>query len=101
MAWFSNFGAGSAPSAGANAQGASDPNMGWGPPPPRPPTMQESIHMLIDAMGSTMMNTNQQLGYLAQTLGDRDGNQGYRALKPKKEMTRAVSYTHLTLPTKA
>ena len=46
--------------------------------------------MLIDAMGSTMMNTNQQLGYLAQTLGDRDGNQGYRALKPKKEMTRVT-----------
>ena len=46
--------------------------------------------MLIDVMGSTMMNTNQQLGYLAQTLGDRDGNQGYRALKPKKEMTRVT-----------
>jgi len=72
----------------------------------RPPTMQETMQMLIETMGSTVVNTNNQLQMLAQTLeassraqGDRGSQQGYRALKPKKEMSRVSAESARVLMT--
>ncbi len=48
--------------------------------------------MLIQSLGQSAVNTNASVNHMAQVLADqagsRDGNQGYRALKPKKDMTR-------------
>ena len=48
--------------------------------------------MLITAMGQSVVNTNQQIGHMAQVIGNNTNSgsdsHGYRALKPKKDMTR-------------
>ncbi len=55
-------------------------------------TFQDDIRMLIQTMGSSVVNTNAQLGSLANALhvqaAQQQQNQGYRALKPKRDLTK-------------
>ena len=82
---------------------------------PQDPT-QQFIRDLIAAMGASIVNTNNQVGLLAQQIqgviyhggfgGGAGGavqgagganDQGYRALKPKKDMTKVTAEDAPTL----
>ena len=71
------------------------PPMGFGMGMPQqgpPQSMQETVEMLITAMGQSVINSNAQVGNLAQLIAqnhrESSSNGGYRALKPKKDLTR-------------
>ena len=54
---------------------------GMGMPQGPPPSMQETIHQLIDALGASQLNTTTQINNLAAVMASqvRDGSdQGYR-----------------------
>ena len=56
------------------------------------PLDEALIRELIAAMGASIVNTNNNIAAMAQVIGNQQqttsGSGGYRALKPKKEMTQ-------------
>ena len=65
------------------------------------PLPATSLNDVLFQIGASLVNTNNQIGQLAQTVqqwpsdgtggGHGDGDRGYRTLKPKKEMTRITA----------
>ena len=103
--WFSGWGGGQGPPQreGPIGGGPADPNFPTQPQhaPQQPLTMEQMMQVL----GASVLNTNQTVGYLAQTLQQNaggsagSGSQGYRALKPKKELVSLSADNARTLMT--
>ena len=61
----------------------------WYPPPPGDGGGDDLIRQLIIAMGASVVNTNQNISHLGQTVVSSQQEQsGYRHLKPKKDVTK-------------
>ena len=74
------------------------------PPPPDPnappPALQETTQTLITVMGLSIAQQRKELSQFAEVVADstrRDGNQCYRALKPKKDITKVTASDARTL----
>ena len=65
------------------------PGAGYPPPPGAGDGGDDLIRQLIIAMGASVVNTNNNITQLGQTIAAAQQDQaGYRHLKPKKDVTK-------------